>query len=99
MDSTHRLADTLADHHVVGILSGHIHINQVSHWHGIPIVVSNGLHSTVDLLERDDLRIVVGTGFGSCILRPSGLSVTFVPLTPAAEEITRIDMERLRKFV
>jgi 3',5'-cyclic-AMP phosphodiesterase len=97
-DSTDRLARTLKGHDIVGILSGHIHINQVNHWHGIPVVISNGQHSTVDLLERQDLRIVEGTGFGICVWRDSGMSVSFVPLSPAAGEITRIDQKRLRAF-
>ncbi|GHF34124.1 metallophosphoesterase family protein [Seohaeicola zhoushanensis] len=98
MASTEALAETLRGHPVAGILSGHIHINRVSHWHGIPIVVSNGLHSTVDLLDRQDLRIVEGSGFGLCEWRPSGLSVAFVPLTPEARQITVIDRARLLAF-
>ena len=98
MASTERLAEVLRGRDVIGILSGHIHIDQVTHWHGIPIVVANGQHSTVDLLERADLRIVEGTGFALCTHRASGLSVTFVPLTPDAREITRIDRARLLAF-
>lgn len=97
-ESSERLSGILAGQPVIGILSGHIHINQVNHWHGIPIVVSNGQHSTVDLLERKDLRIVEGTGFAICTWRPTGLSVSFVPLSPAAQEITVIDQARLRAF-
>ncbi|MEP3331897.1 metallophosphoesterase [Sedimentitalea sp.] len=96
--STDRLADTLCDQNVVGIMSGHIHINRVSHWHGIPIVTTNGLNSTVDLLETSDLRIVEGTGFGLCDWKPTGLSVSFVPLSPAAQELGVIDQARLRSF-
>ena len=98
MASTEALADAVKGRNVIGILSGHIHINQVTHWHGIPIVVSNGQHSTVDLLERTDLRIVEGTGFAICTWRPSGLSVSFVPLSPEAREIGVIDQARLRAF-
>lgn len=98
MASTERLAEVVNGAKVIGILSGHIHINQVNHWHGIPIVVSNGLHSTVDLLERDDLVIVEGTGFASCVWRPHGVSVTFVPFSPDRREVTRIDQTRLRAF-
>ncbi len=96
--STKRLALALKAYKTVGILSGHIHINQVNHWHGIPVVISNGLHSTVDLLERTDLRIVDGTGFGLCVWRASGLGVSFVPLSPTPAEFGRIDQDRLRKF-
>jgi len=98
MASTDRLADTLRGHHVVGILSGHIHINNVSHWHGIPIIVSNGQDSTVDLFETTDLRLLEGTGLAICTLRSSGLSVNFAPLSPAPRELGVIDRARLLSF-
>ena len=98
MDSTHRLADMLRGHRVAAILSGHIHINQVTQWHGIPIVVSMGLNSTVDLLETRDLRIVEGRTIGMCDWRDSGLTVSFVPLTPEARELGVIDRARLLAF-
>ncbi len=98
MASTERLAAALAGHNVAGILSGHIHINRVMHWHGIPIFVSGGLDSSVDLLETTDLRLVEGTSFGICDWRPSGLSVSFVPLTPEPREIGVVDRARLETF-
>lgn len=98
MHSTDRLADVLSGHRVAGILSGHIHINRVSHWHGIPIVVSMGLNSTVDIMETRDLRIVEGTGFAIGDWRDSGLSVSFVPLTPVLRELGTVDQARLRAF-
>jgi len=97
-ESTKRLKRALTGYKTAGILSGHIHINQVTHWHGIPVVISNGLHSTVDLLERKGLRLVEGTGFGICTWHDSGLSVSFVPLSPQAAELRRIDQQRLRTF-
>ena len=98
MPATDRLAGMLKGHHVAAILSGHIHINQVNHWHGIPIVISNGQDSTIDLLETDGLRIVEGTGMGICQWRPSGLSVSFVPLSPEQRELRMIDRARLLAF-
>jgi len=98
MASTERLGEMIAGRPVIGILSGHIHINQVNHWHGVPILVASGQHSTVDLLERRDLKIVEGGGLGLCVWRPTGLSVSFVPLAPQSEEIGVIDRARLLKF-
>jgi 3',5'-cyclic AMP phosphodiesterase CpdA len=98
MTSTDRLATALAGRNIAGILSGHIHINRVMHWHGIPILVSGGLDSSVDLLETTDLRLVEGTSFGICDWRASGLSVSFVPLTPAPREIGIVDRARLEAF-
>ncbi|MGJ8546208.1 MAG: metallophosphoesterase family protein [Sulfitobacter sp.] len=98
MASTERLAAMLKGHAVAGILSGHIHIDQVNHWHGVPVIVSTGLDSGIDLLETVDLRLVESTGFGICNLHGSGLSVNFVPLTPAPREIGVIDRARLLSF-
>lgn len=98
MASTERLAATLKGHQIAAILSGHIHINRVSHWHGIPIIVSIGLNSSVDLLETVDMRLIEGRGFGICDWRPSGMSVSFVPLTPAPQELGTIDRARLLAF-
>jgi len=96
--STDRLADLLQSQHVAGILSGHVHVNRVSQWHGAPLVISNGLHSTIDLTETRDLRIVEGTGFGLCDWRPSGLTVSFVPLDPEARELALIEREQVKSF-
>jgi 3',5'-cyclic AMP phosphodiesterase CpdA len=98
MAATERLAEVLEGQRVAGILSGHIHINRVSHWHGIPIFVSMGLNSTVDMLETRDLRIVEGTGFGIGEWRESGLSMAFVPLTPASQQLGLVDRARLEAF-
>lgn len=98
MPASDRLAEVLKPHTVTAILSGHIHINQTSLWHGIPILVSTGLESTVDLLERRDLRIMEGAGFTICYVRDSGLTASYVTLLPEARELNVIDRARLLKF-
>lgn len=98
LQSTQQLAGMLRGHAIAGILSGHIHINRVMHWHGIPIVVSGGLDTSIDLLETHDLRLVEGTSFGICDWRESGLGVSFVPLSPLGAEIGVIDRARLLAF-
>lgn len=98
MPASVRLAEVLKPHSVTAILSGHIHINQTSLWHGIPILVSTGLESTVDLLERRDLRIMEGAGFTICYVRESGLTASYVSLLPDARELNVIDRARLLKF-
>ena len=96
--SSARFAATLAGRGVIGILSGHVHVNRVTVWQGIPVFIAMGLNSTVDLLEPADMRIVEGTAFGLFTLRPSGLTVSFVPVTPDRRELARIDVARLRAF-
>ena len=96
--SSDRLAQTLEGRRMAGILSGHVHVNRVSFWHGVPLVISTGLHSSVDLMEPRDLRIVEGSGFALCDWRESGLTVSFVPLDPTASEIARLPREQLESF-
>lgn len=92
------LAECLRGRGVAGILSGHIHMNRVDHWRGIPLIVTGGLHATVDVLLRSGMRILEGTSLGLCVLRPSGLGVTFVPLTPQPRLLGEISEDRLRSF-
>ena len=96
--STARLAEVLQGHDIAGILSGHIHINQIHHWHGIPICITSGLDYTIDLLERQDLRLLEGTTMTICDYRPSGLSISYVPLSPAQKDLGTIDRARLLAF-
>ncbi|MFN3937720.1 MAG: metallophosphoesterase family protein [Gemmobacter sp.] len=96
--STARLGQMLADRKVAAVLSGHIHIDSTTIWNGVPLVVSTGLHSTVDITCREDLRMVEGAGFNLCTWRPSGLGVAAVPLRPERREIRTIDHGRLRAF-
>jgi 3',5'-cyclic AMP phosphodiesterase CpdA len=98
MESTLKLENVLRGKNIVGILTGHIHINRVSHWNGVPVCVSNGLHSSVDILETNHLRILEGSSFSICVLRDSGLSVSYVPVNPKQKELGIIDQKRLRKF-
>lgn len=65
---------------ILGILCGHIHYDRVSHWHGIPVVVGIGQHAATDVLYlHEGLRMVSGASFAIGTIRPSGLTVSFVP--------------------
>lgn len=97
-DSTARLADLIQGRNLAGILSGHIHINRVMHWRGVPIIVSGGLDTSIDLLDTQNLRLVEGTSMGICDYRETGIAVSFVPLSPLGKEIGVIDRARLLAF-
>jgi len=98
IESTRKLQTALKGKKIIGILAGHIHINRFSLWDGIPVCISNGLHSYIDILETNHLRILNGSSFSICTLRPSGLSVSYVPLTPKQNELGIVDQERLKEF-
>lgn len=97
-ESSQRFGETIAGRGVVGVLSGHVHLDQVHHWYTVPVITCMGLNSTVDILEQRDMRIVEGTSMGLCVLRPSGLSVSFVPLTPERRQLAVLEEARLRAF-
>lgn len=93
-----RLGHVLAGHDVAGILSGHVHLDRVLHWQGIPVVISTGLHNGVDPLAPRDMVIEEAAGFAVCDLLACGLEVTFVPVRPARRRLGTIGYERLRGF-
>jgi 3',5'-cyclic AMP phosphodiesterase CpdA len=99
-DATRRLADLLAGRtDVVGILSGHIHYDRVTLWHGIPIVVASGLHNATDVLYLGrGLRSLAGASFAIGTLRPSGLSVAFVQQPGDRHELNRLESAFLQQL-
>lgn len=97
-DSTAALAASIAGQQVVAILSGHIHMNRFSLWRGVPLVVSSGLHSTIDPLYDAGLRIREGASFAMLRLIEGDLSAHFVPVLPEGREIGLIDIARLKAF-
>jgi len=92
-----RLATLLKGRNIVGILSGHIHHDRVSVWNGVPVVVGMGQHAATDILRTDVLRMVRGSSFAVGTIRPSGLTVAFVPLPADRAELNVYPLELLRQ--
>lgn len=90
-----RLAALLKGRNVIGILSGHIHHDRVSVWHGIPVVVGIGQHVATDILRTDILRMVRGASFAIGTIRKSGLSIAFVPQPSDRAELNVYPLEML----
>ena len=96
LGDSHRLAKVLKDHDVRGILSGHIHHDRFSVWHGIPVIVGMGQHAATDILATDRLRMVRGGSFGIGRIRSSGLTMALVPLASDRAELNVYPLEMLR---
>lgn len=94
-ESTARLAALIDGHKIIAILSGHIHMNRMSLWHGVPLVASSGLQSTIDVLHEGGLRILDGASFALCRAEDGDFTVHFVPMLPEAREIAMVDIARL----
>src|SRR5690606_33503872 len=94
-----RLAGLLGGRNVVAILSGHVHHDAVVSWNGIPVVISNGHHSTMDVLSHGEMRSVEGAGFALLTLAPTGLRVNFLPVLPERKELSRTSFEQLQRYI
>lgn len=92
-----RLAEMLAGRNVLAILSGHIHHDRFSVWHGIPVIVGMGQHAATDILASDALRMVEGVSFGIGTVRRSGLTMALVPLPSSRTELNRYPLQMLRE--
>lgn len=85
---------------VLGILSGHIHYDRVSNWHGIPVVVGIGQHAATDVLHlHEGLRMLAGASFAIGTIRPSGLSISFVPQPADRRELHRFSFDGMADIV
>lgn len=94
--SSERLAASLKGQRVEAILCGHVHFDRVIHWNGIPVIVSTGLHNSIDLAHSNALRVVEGAGFALCTLYPSGLAASFVPLPRSRRELVIHEFSKLQ---
>jgi len=96
-NQSQRLAEVLRGRNVLAILSGHIHHDRFSLWHGIPVIVGMGQHAATDILEADALRMVEGASFGIGTVRRSGLTMALVPLPQTRAELNRYPLKLLRE--
>ncbi len=90
IDSSRRLAALIADHTVLGVFVGHIHMNRVMQWHGVPVIVSQGLQSSADPVRSEGLLAHEGAGFAICDVIDGTLQVSFAPLhtTDVVEDVS-----------
>jgi len=94
-----RLADLLKGKNILGILSGHIHHDRVSMWHGVPVIVGTGHHAATDILHTEGLRMVSAASFGLGVIRSSGLTIAFVPMPSERKELNYVPYDRMIKMV
>jgi 3',5'-cyclic-AMP phosphodiesterase len=98
--ATEELRAVVRDRIVVGILSGHVHMDRVAQWHGIPVIIGTGHHAGTDVVALPGaFNMLDATGFAVCTLYPAGLTTTFVahPQTRAVRH--RLDMQMILDHV
>lgn len=98
--ATEELRQAITGANVVGILAGHIHLDRVSHWYGVPVIIGMGHHAATDAIALpDEFNMLDATGFALCTLRPSGLTVTFVAHPQSRELRHQLDMQKILEHV
>ncbi len=85
-----KLEKLLEGKNVIGVLSGHVHFDQVSVRGGVPYFISTGLHNLTDVLEMDGLRALQGASWNLCYVRDNALNVVKVPLPSDQTEVHHI---------
>ncbi len=98
-NQSQRLAELLKGRNILGILSGHIHHDRVSVWHGIPVIVGTGHHAATDILHTEGLRMVSAASFGLGTVRQSGMTIAFVPLPATRAELHHVPYDHMIKMV
>ncbi|WP_157982071.1 metallophosphoesterase [Oceanicella sp. SM1341] len=86
---TARLGQVIGNRAVAGIFTGHIHLDRLALWLGIPVVTTTGLHCTHDPRPGPDLVALTGASVALCALSPE-LAVTWMQLPSDRREIGRI---------
>ena len=81
--STAALAAAIAGQDVRAILSGHVHVNRMLMWGGVPVIVTMGQQSAIDPVAEPGWHMVEGAGFAICDLYGADLQVTYAPLGEA----------------
>ena len=97
-DSTKKLQTIVKDYKVMAIICGHVHINQSNFWNNIPVIISNGLHSTIDFSEFNEKVLIEGASFNICNIRENGIGVSIVPVTPKGKIFKTINTRRFQKL-
>ena len=96
--STKKLKKTLEDYKILAIICGHLHVNQMNFWHNIPVIISNGLYSSIDFLESYEFSIVEGTSFNLCSLRENGIGVSVIPMSPKGKVLKKLNLKRFKNL-
>ena len=80
-EDSQKLGEMIRGSGVRAILCGHIHQSRVTAWHGIPVVVTAGLHAAIDPLSpAGTQRFNSGAAVAVCTLDDQVFSVNYVPL-------------------
>lgn len=95
--SSQRLGQVLEGADVAAVFCGHIHLNRIVHWQGVPVVSNCGLQGAADP-GFEGLRFTTQTGFALHEMAGSDLSTHFVHLEPVADTVRTFTSSELEAF-
>ncbi len=96
--STAALAEAITGYRVLGILAGHIHLDRMALWQGVPVITNVGLHYAVDPLAGNGLKMVESLGFGVIRLVDKTLSALWTRLRPVPSGRGEVPLELLSSY-
>jgi len=95
-----RLAATIEGSKLLAILSGHVHHEQFMVWHGIPTIISAGLHNVTDVIDSDRFRAHSGGSYGLVTVGVNhDLNYQTVPLLSNPEPLHDVDLDTLKQYL
>ncbi|MEO1498884.1 MAG: metallophosphoesterase [Planctomycetota bacterium] len=98
-DSTARLGEIVARGGLRAILCGHIHKSRVTLWHGVPVVVTTGFHTAIDVLSPTGFQVMSNdAAFAVCTLTEHEFAVSYVALPTDYEDLGRISEADIGRY-
>ena len=98
-EDSQKLGDTIRGSGVRAILCGHIHQSRVTVWHGIPVVVTAGLHAAIDpLAPQGTQRVNSGAAVAVCTLDDQVFSVNYVSLPVDVVDLLEITDAQIAEY-
>lgn len=98
-EDSQELGEMIRGSGVRAILCGHIHQSRVTVWHGIPVVVTAGLHAAIDPLSpAGTQRVNSGAAFAVCTLDDQVFSVNYVPLPVEIVDLVEITDAQIAEY-
>jgi 3',5'-cyclic AMP phosphodiesterase CpdA len=89
------LAEAIAGSDVIGILSGHVHMNSVSAFHNVLSVTGQATAFGLDPAETRGMRMIEAYGYNLCIVQDGALIVQPFELPTSRREVLFMTFEQL----
>ena len=98
-EDSQKLGEMIRGSGVRAILCGHIHQSRMTVWHGIPVVVTAGLHAAIDPLSpAGTQRFNSGAAVAVCTLDDHVFSVNYVSLPVDIVDLLEITDAQIAEY-